>query len=94
MPCGRSRTMKDDVDPDLQRAKLEEDSRERKREMWMWFCGLMVTVVAITILLVVLIGWLDHRNRQENITKRERIQACAGIETETARVVCVNGWGS
>lgn len=84
-----------DANPDveLEHAKLSERARERRREMWMWFIGGLVTVIAVTIVIVVLIDWLDHRNRQENITKRERIQACSSIETETARVVCVNGWG-
>lgn len=83
-----------DVDPDLQRMRIEDDARERKREMWMWFVGLMCCVAAITIVLIVFVDWFEQRNLQDHITKRERIAACQGIETETARVVCVNGWGS
>jgi hypothetical protein len=81
-----------DNETTLRRLQIEEEGRERKREMWMWFIGLMVSVVAITIVVIVMFEWFDDRNLQENLTKRERIAACQGIEAETVRVVCVNGW--
>jgi hypothetical protein len=78
----------------LERMRAEGAARERKREMWMWFVGLMFTLVAVTIIVVASIDWFEHRGYEENITKRAKLQACTGIETETARVVCVNGWGN
>ncbi len=62
-----------------------------RRIHWMVF---MATVVGMVLITILLLGWrsfVTADNEENNATKRDRIAACAAIDNESGRLLCMDG---
>ena len=71
----------------------EEVYDEDRRIHWMIFTATVIGMALLAVFLINLLDVIRANHGQDEITRRERIDACRTVEHEVARTACIGNWG-